>query len=68
MLVAANYPACEPGLLFLECEPLPEWQRGTGDRVIENDNSEKSGVHDPLINGSPGMKWPSPAMSGDEWR
>jgi len=28
---------------------------------------ETSKDHDPLLNGSPGMKRPFPAMSGDEW-
>src|SRR6185312_11029276 len=45
--------------------PGPSRQSG---REWRAEAKKMSTDHDPLLNGSPGMKWPSPAMSGDEWR
>lgn len=65
-------------LAFLGCNPLHDEQKGQNERkyvdgvdmVDRNGRAGtkgEEGVCDPLLNGSPGMKWPSPGMSGDEW-
>lgn len=38
-----------------------------GTRYLGKQEADGDRFCDPLLNGSPGMEWPFPAMSGDEW-